>query len=113
MAVVITHGIGGGEIGDPSGFKQREQPRLVLTRNRDGTRDRERERAAAADGGVEDRVDAPEKCATECGEAVHQDLVDGIAFVDSSDFYGFLDRLASNFRLAVIVWFHKWNSYSS
>jgi hypothetical protein len=42
---------------------------------------------------------------------VHQDFVDGIAFVDATNLHSFFRRLASNFRCAVFVWFHEWTFY--
>ena len=70
VAVVIAHRVGGAEIGDPAGFEQRNQPRLMLAGNRDRTGNRQRQRAAHADGLIENRVDAAQERSAERGEAV-------------------------------------------
>ena len=83
VAVVIANGIGGAEIGHPAGFEQRNQPGLMLARNRDRTRNGERQRAAQADGVVEDRVDAAQEGPAEGRKAVGDQFVQAVAFVDA------------------------------
>ena len=87
MAVVIADRIGGAEIRDPSGFEQRNQPSLMLPGDGDGARNRESEGAAATDGGVENRVNPPQKRAAERRKAVREDFVEGVAFVDTSNLH--------------------------
>ena len=70
MAVVVADGVGGGEVGYPAGFQERDQPGLVLAGDGDGSGYGDGEGAALADGVVEDGVDAAEEGAAECGEAV-------------------------------------------
>ena len=58
VAIVIANGIGGAEIGNPSGFEQRNQPGLMLARDRHGPGYRQGQRASLADGGIKDGIDA-------------------------------------------------------
>jgi hypothetical protein len=85
VAVVVTHGVGGAEVGDPAGFEQRNQPRLMLSGYGDRAGDGQRQRASLADGVIEDGVDAAEERASESREAVREEVVQGIALVDSFD----------------------------
>ena len=85
MAVVIADRIGGGEIGDPAGFEQRDQPGLMLAADGDRTGDGERERAACSDGAIENRIDAAKKGAAERGKAVSEQLIESFALVDAAD----------------------------
>ena len=86
VAVVIADSVGGGKIGYPAGFQQRNQPGLVLAGNGDGSGHGHREGAALADGMVEDGVDAPEKGSAERGETVRDEFAERVAFVDAFDF---------------------------
>ena len=88
VAVVIADGVGGGKIRHPAGFEQRNQPRLMLAGDRDRTRDRHRERAALADGVIEDGVNAPQERPAERGKAVRDQLAERVAFVDALYFDG-------------------------
>ena len=87
MAVVIADGVGGGEIRYPAGFQQRNQPGLMLAGDGDGSGYGDGERAALADGVVEDGVDAAEEGAAEGGEAVGDQVAEGVALVDAFYFY--------------------------
>ena len=75
VAVVIADGVGGAQIGHPAGFEQWDQPRLVLSGDRHRTGDGQSERAAHADGAVEDRIDAAQVSAAEGRQAVAKKLV--------------------------------------
>ena len=81
MAVVIADGVGGAQIGHPAGFEQRDQPRLVLAGNGDRPRDGQRQRAAHADGAVQNLVDAPQVGAAERRQAVREKLVQRVALI--------------------------------
>ena len=86
VAVVIADRVGGRKIRDPSRFEQRNQPRLMLAGDRHRTGNRERQRAAHADGLVENRVNPPQKCSAERRETVRDQFVQRVAFIDASDF---------------------------
>ena len=86
MTVVIADGVGGAEVGHPAGFEQRNQPGLMLAGDGDGAGDRQRERAAHADGGVEDLVDAPQIGSAEGRQAVEEEFVHGAALIDATGF---------------------------
>ena len=73
------------KVGHPSGFEQRNQPGLVLARNRHRTGNRQRQRAAHADRLIENGVDPPQKRAAESGQAVRENLVEGVAFIDAAN----------------------------
>src|SRR5436190_682876 len=81
-AVVIADGVGGAEIGDPSRFEERDQPRLVLARHSHGAGHRERDGAAHPDGLIENRVDAPQEGSAEGWETVPEQIVERLALVD-------------------------------
>ena len=84
VAVVVADGVGGAEVGDPAGFEQRDQPGLMLAGDRDGPGDGQGERAAHADGAVEDLVDAAQIGSAEGGQAVQEEFVEGAALVDAA-----------------------------
>ncbi len=85
MAVVIANGVGGAQIRHPSGFEQRDQPRLMLAGYRDRPRDRERQRASHADGAIENLVDAAQIRAAERGQAMREEFVEGGTFIHPPD----------------------------
>lgn len=84
MAVVVAHGVGAGEVGDPAGFEEGDEPGLVLTGDGDGSGEGEGEGDAGADGGIEDGVDAAEVGAAEGGKAVAEEFVEGLDVVDAA-----------------------------
>ena len=90
MAVVIADRVGGAEVGHPAGFEQRDQPGLVLAGNRDRAGNRQGQRAALADGAVEDGVNAAQIGAAESRQAVPENLIESGAFIDAPD----TDRMA-------------------
>ena len=59
----------------------------MLAGDGDGSRNRRGERATHADGVVEDGVDAAEECSAERGEAVGDQVVKRVAFIDAANFY--------------------------
>ncbi len=75
MPVVIADGVGGADVSHPSGLEQRDEPRLVLAGDGDRPGDGERQRAAHADGAIENRIDAPQIGAAEGGQTVAENLV--------------------------------------
>ena len=75
------------EIRYPAGFEQRDQPGLVLAGDGDGTGYGDGEGAALADGVVKDGVDAAQEGAAEGGEAVGDQVAEGIALIDAFYFY--------------------------
>ncbi len=60
---------------------------MVLAGDRDGAGYGDGERAALADSVVEDGVDAAEEGAAEGGEAVDDEVAEGVALVDAFYFY--------------------------
>ena len=86
MAVVIADGVGGAEVGHPAGFEQRDQPGMMLAGDRDRAGDGEGERAAHADGAVEDLVDAAQIGSAEGRQAVQEEFVHGAALIDAPGF---------------------------
>ena len=87
--LLVKAAAGGGDVGDPAGFEEGDEPGLVLAGNGDGAGDGERDGAALFDGAVEDRVDAAEDGAPEGGEAVFEDFVDGGDLVDAAHAHRF------------------------
>src|SRR5690348_1045641 len=83
VAVVIADRVGGAEIRDPAGFEQRNQPGLVLAGDGHGPGHGESERAAHADGPIDNGVDAAQKGAAEGRETVPDQLVQRVAFIDA------------------------------
>lgn len=84
VAVVVAHGVGAGEVGDPAGFEEGNEPGLVLAGDGDGSGEGEGQGDAGADGGIEDGVDAAKIGAAEGGEAVAEEVVEGVDFVDAA-----------------------------
>ena len=76
MAVVITDRIGGAQIGHPAGFEQRNQPGLMLARNRNRTGNRQRQRAAHTDGAIENLINAAQIRAAERRQAVSKKFIE-------------------------------------
>ena len=85
VAVVIADRVRGAQIGHPAGLEQRDQPRLMLARHRHRTGDRQRQRAARADGPSRMRVNPPQKRPAERRQAVPEHLVESLAFVDTAN----------------------------
>ena len=88
MAVVIADGVGGADVGHPSGFEQRDQPAQMLPGDGNGPGDGDGQRAARADGAVEDRINAAQIRAAERGQAVGEQFVERLAFVDAAHAHG-------------------------
>ena len=84
MPVVIADCVGRAQVRDPAGLEQRDQPHVVLAGDRHRSGERHGERAAAADGVVEDGVDAAQEAAAERGQAVAEHLVERLALVDAA-----------------------------
>ena len=103
MAVVIADGVGSAEVGHPAGFEQRDEPRMVLSGNRDGAGDGQRQRATHADGAVQDLVDAAQIGPAEGRQAVDEEFVHGAAFVHAAR----LDVSARTATLMVLFVGHK------
>jgi hypothetical protein len=57
----------------------------MLPRDGHRTRDRHRERALHPDRAIQNAVDPPQNCAAERGQAVLENLVDGLALVDAAN----------------------------
>jgi hypothetical protein len=55
----------------------------MLARNGHRSRDGQRQRAALADGVVENRINPAQESAAEGGETVRDEIVEAIAFVDA------------------------------
>ena len=89
MAVVIADGVGGAEVGDPSGFEQRDQPGLVLAGDRHRARRWRASSGSPCRWPIENGVDAPQVSAAEGRQAVAEQLVERRAFVDAANFYDF------------------------
>ena len=94
VAVVIAHGVGGREIRHPAGFKQRNQPGLMLAGNRHRPRHRHRKRTSLTDGVIEDGVNTPQEGAAERGKTVRDQVAERVALIDTLYFD----------RRSVIVW---------
>ena len=85
VAVVVANRVGGAEVGDPTGFEQRDQPGLVLAGDRNGAGNRQGQRAAHADGPVENLVNAPQVRAAERRQAMREQIVESVALVHAAD----------------------------
>jgi hypothetical protein len=85
VAVVIADRVGGAEIRDPTGFEQRDEPGLMLSRDRDGSGHRQRQRASHSDGVVQNPINAAQVCATEGRQTMGEKLIQGGAFVHPAD----------------------------
>ena len=85
MPVVIADCVGGADVSDPSGFEQWNEPGEMLAGDGDRPGDGQRQRAALADGAVENGVDTPQVCAAEGRQTVPENLVEGGAFIDAPD----------------------------
>jgi hypothetical protein len=59
----------------------------MLSRDRYRTRNRHRHGAAHADRVIENRINPPQKRPAESGKAVRKKVVQGVAFVDTSNFH--------------------------
>ena len=66
-------------------LEQRDQPRLVLAADGDRTRDRNRQRAAHADGAIQNGVNAAKKCSAKCRETVRDQFIESFHFIDAAD----------------------------
>ena len=84
MAIVIADGVGGAEVGDPTGFEQGNQPGLMLAGYGDGPGDGQGEGAAHADGAVEDLVNPAQIGSAKGRQAVQEDFFKGTALIDST-----------------------------
>ena len=102
VAVVVADGVGGAEVGHPAGFEQRNQPGLVLAGDGDRPGDGEGERAAHADGAVEDLVNAAQIGAAEGRQAMREKFVQRVALVHSAD----PDITAGWHTVVLIRWHH-------
>ena len=85
MPVVIADRVGRADVGHPSGFEQRDEPREVLARHGNRAGDGQRQRATLADGAIENGVDAPQIRAAESRQTVPENLVESGAFIDAPD----------------------------
>ena len=61
----------------------------MLAGNRDRPGNRKRQRAAHADRAIENAVDPPQNRAAESGQAMLENLVDGLALVDAAHAHRF------------------------
>ena len=84
MTVVIADRVGSAEVGHPAGFEQRDQPGVLLAGYRDRSGDGQGERAAHADGGVQNLVDAAQIGSAEGRQAVEEEFVHGAALVHAA-----------------------------
>ena len=87
MAVVVTDRVGGAQIGYPAGFEQRNQPGVMLSRYRNRTGNRQRQRASHTDRAIENLINAAQVRAAERRQAVSKKFIECGASVDAADVY--------------------------
>jgi hypothetical protein len=75
--------IGRREIRHPAGFKQRNQPCLMLPRHSHWPRDRHRKRTSLTDCMVEDGVNAPQERPAECRKTMRDQFTERLALIDT------------------------------
>src|SRR5262249_9494059 len=87
VTIVVTDSIGGGEVCNPSGFEQGDQPSLMLPGYGHRSRNRNGQGTAQPNGAIQDGINAAEERSTKCRKAVSNQFINGLALIDSSDVY--------------------------
>ena len=83
VAIVVTDGIRGAEIGHPTCLEEWNQPGTMLRGDSNRAGNGQSNRAAKPDSAIQDVIDTAQISAPKCGQAVLEDLVQITTFVNA------------------------------